>query len=89
MAGEEKRIKSSIAGTSVLTLGHNCKMEWASAQSWGAGKGPPREEPQRFSQAATSHYCVEDWHGTFRTVLQQGFLLGVEEKGGIAFCKCS
>lgn len=93
VAGVEKRIKSSIAGTSVFTLlGRNyklIKMEWASAQSWGIGKAPPREEPQRFSQAAASCYCAEDWRGTFWTVLQQGFLLGMEEKGGIPSCKCS
>jgi len=60
----EMRIKSSIAGTSVLShFGYNyklIKMKWASAQSWGVWKAPPREEPQRFSQVAASRYCVED-----------------------------
>ena len=60
----EKRIKSSIAGTPLFSLlGHNyklIKMEWVSVQSWGVGKAPPWEEPQHFSQAATSRYHVED-----------------------------
>lgn len=42
VSGTEKRVKSSIAGTSVFTV-LGCiyrlkKMEWACVQSWGVGK---------------------------------------------------